>query len=85
MTQHDKATQLHTESIVIDCLNVSNWQQPEVFANLRRGGLTAINATIAVWENFTETLDAIACWYLRFERYADTIIPIRKITDIQRA
>ncbi len=85
MTQHDKATQLHTESIIIDCLNISNWQQPEVFANLRRGGLTTINATIAVWENFTETLDAIACWYLRFERYADTIIPIKDITDIQRA
>ena len=85
MTQHDKATQLYAESIIIDCLNISNWQQPEVFANLRRGGLTAINATIAVWENFTETLDAIARWYLRFERYADTIIPIKDITDIQRA
>ena len=85
MTQHDKATQLHAESIIIDCLNISNWQQPEVFANLRRGGLTAINATLAVWENFTETLDAIARWYLRFERYADTIIPIKDITDIQRA
>ncbi len=85
MTQHDKATQLHTESIIIDCLNISNWQQPEVFANLCRGGLTAINATIAVWENFTETLDAIARWYLRFERYADTIMPIKDITDIQRA
>jgi len=85
MTQHDKATQLHAESIIIDCLNISNWQQPEVFANLRRGGLTVINATIAVWENFTETLDAIARWYLRFERYADTIIPIKDITDIQRA
>ena len=85
MTQHDKATQLHAESIIIDCLNISNWQQPEVFANLRRGGLTVINATIAVWENFTETLDAIARWYRRFERYADTIIPIKDITDIQRA
>ena len=85
MTQLDKATKLHTESIIIDCLNISNWQQPEVFTNLRRGGLTAINATIAVWENFIETLDAIAQWYSRFERYADTIIPIKTMTDIQRA
>ncbi len=85
MTHYDRAAQLHAESVIIDGLNVSNWQEPEVFASLHRGGLTAINATIAVWENFTETLDNIARWYPRFEKYADIIIPARTVADIERA
>ena len=85
MVYHDRAAELHAESIIIDGLNVSNWQEPEVFTHLHQGGLTAINATVAVWENFTETLDNIARWYPRFEKYADIIMPVKTVADIERA
>ena len=79
------AARVHAESVSIDGLNISNWQEPETFAHLNLGGVTAVNATVAVWENFTETLDNIARWYPRFERYADIITPVRAVKDIERA
>ena len=85
MANPEKAAKLHKESIVIDCLNVSNWNDPEVFAGIHRGGVTASNATIAIWENFTETLDNIAQWYLKFDKYADIIMPIKTVADIKKA
>ena len=85
MVHSDKAAKLHTESIIIDGLNISNWDSPDVFVKLRQGGLTTINATIAIWENFTEAPDNIARWYLRFEKYADTIMPIKTAADIEKA
>ncbi|MFC1912400.1 dipeptidase [Chloroflexota bacterium] len=85
MNISEKAAKLHKESIVIDCLNISNWNDPEVFAGIHRGGVTATNATIACWENFEETIDTIAQWYLKFDKYADIIMPIRTVADIRKA
>ena len=34
----DAAKQLYREAIVIDCLNVSNWESPAVFQSLYAGG-----------------------------------------------
>ena len=85
MTNPDKAAQLHTESTIIDCLGVNNWNDPEVFAGIHRGGVTATNATIAVWENFTETIDNIARWYPKFDKYANIIMPIKTVADIRKA
>ena len=86
MAGQDKAARLHDESIIIDGLNVSNWQNPESFDQLKQGGLTAINATIAVWQNFPETVDAIARWhYLMFRRFSDKIMPVKTVADIKKA
>ena len=85
MVYQDKAAKVHAESIVIDGLNISNWQESETFSHLNQGGVTAINATVAVWENFPETLDNIARWYPRFEEYSDIIMPARTAADIERA
>ena len=85
MVYQDRAAKVHAESIVIDGLNISNWQEPETFSHLNQGGVTAINATVAVWENFPETLDNIARWYPRFEEYSDIIMPARTAADIERA
>ena len=52
MLMRDEAKRLYDQAIVIDGLNVSNWESPNVYAHLRAGNLTAIGATIAVWENF---------------------------------
>ncbi len=85
MTNAEKAAKLHKESIIIDSLNVSNWDEREVFAGMHKGGVTASNATIAVWENFTETLDNIARWYIKFDKYSDIIMPIKTADDVRKA
>jgi membrane dipeptidase len=75
---------LHEQLIVVDGLIVSNWG-PEVFRALRTGGITAANATCAVWENARQTLDNIAQWLGWFDRHADLLMPVRRTGDILAA
>jgi membrane dipeptidase len=75
---------LHTESIIIDGLNISVWDR-ETFSKLRIGGITAINATTACWENFRDSIQNIKKWNRRFETFSDYIIPIRNVEDIIKA
>ncbi|MBI4608694.1 MAG: membrane dipeptidase [Candidatus Rokubacteria bacterium] len=75
---------LHETLIVVDGLIVSNWG-PDVFKALRAGGITATNATCAVWENARQTLDNIAQWLGWFERHADLIMPVHRTDDIAAA
>ena len=79
------SNQLYRDSLVIDGLNVSNWDSAGVYDSLRSGGVSAINATIATWENFSETLDAIKCWGPRFDRHGKLIVPVRTVDDILMA
>lgn len=85
MNHQDKAAQLHSESIVIDGLNISDWDDPEVFVGIHRGGVTATNATIAILDSFAETVDAIARWHLRLSKYANMIVPVKTVADIEKA
>ena len=78
------AEQLYHESIVIDGLNVSNWDSPAVFDNLRAGNLTAISATVATWENFPQTMDHLTAWIHRF-RQRDDILQVHTVADIYAA
>jgi membrane dipeptidase len=71
--------------LTIDGLNTSLWGQRGVFEDLVTGGVTAINATIAIWDDFESTLAAIAGWYGIFEQYSDLIRPVRSIADIHDA
>ncbi len=48
----DRARALYDGAIVIDGLNVSNWDSPAVYASLQKGRITAISATLATWEGF---------------------------------
>jgi membrane dipeptidase len=84
MDLNERAHQLHAASIIIDGLEISQWSE-EVFLNLRRGGLTAINATVAVIEGFSETIESISRWYRMFEQYHSLIRPVRTVQDIDRA
>jgi membrane dipeptidase len=78
------AAQLHAESIIIDGLNVSRWSE-DVFRGWQRGGLTALNATLAVWQHFQGTIDEIATWHGYFRRHDDLLQPILTAEDILRA
>ena len=76
---------VYDESIVIDGLNVSRWDSPHVYESLEAGGVTAINATIAVWEGFRETMDNVESWLHRFKAYGNTLTHATSVADIIRA
>ena len=76
---------IYDDSIVIDGLNVSNWDSRAVYDSLSNGRVTAINATIAVWEGFHETLDNTSAWMRRFQEQSATLSQVRTADDILRA
>ncbi|MFO1057347.1 MAG: dipeptidase [Dongiaceae bacterium] len=78
------AGSLHDEAIVIDGLIISNFSRA-VFADMRRGGLTAANCTCAVWENFRGATDNLARWQRWFAENDDLILQVRSTADILRA
>ncbi len=78
------AAQLHRESIIIDGLVVSEWSR-EVFEALHAGGLTAINATVAVWEHCRDTMDNIAAMLKLLDECGDLAVQVRTAADILAA
>ncbi len=85
MTSGPTAEEVYRDAVVIDGLNVSRWGSPAVYDSLHAGGVTAINATIAIWEGYEQTLDNIAGWLRRFREHGDLISQARSVEDIQRA
>jgi membrane dipeptidase len=80
----ERAARLHQEAYVIDGLNISKWSE-EQFQRMKAGGVTAANCTIAVWENFRETISEIAAWHVHFRSHAGLIRPVQSVDDIHRA
>ena len=52
------AQSLHDDAIVIDGLIIAKWGR-DLLEDMRRGGLTAANCTVSVWEGFQATVDNI--------------------------
>ena len=75
---------LHQDAIVIDGLIVSNWSRA-VFADMRRGGVTAANCTCSIWEGFQATMDNIARWKHWFAEHGDLLLQVHEVADIARA
>ncbi len=50
---------LHEDAIVIDGLIIAKWDRA-IFEDMRRGGLSAANCTVSVWEGFADTVKNIA-------------------------
>ena len=69
---------------VIDACQYANWNRT-IFEQMREGGVTCVNATIAYWENTRETLTRIAEWRRLFAANAALIMPVKSFTDIRRA
>lgn len=74
----------HEELIVFDGLIVANWS-PEVFADMRRGGVTAANCTCCVWEGFAGTMANVARWNAWFRAHGDLIVKARGTADVRAA
>ena len=79
------AVQLHADSIIIDGLNASNFMDERVLERLQRGGVTAVNATIAAWQGPAETLAIIDDVSKLIEARADIVMPVRTVADIAAA
>ena len=55
-----------------------------MFERLRAGNITAINATVATWENFVQTMAHLAAWMRRFRERQD-IVQVKETADIHAA
>jgi membrane dipeptidase len=77
--------QLHSGAVVIDGLNISHWSDETVYRHLQEGGITATNASVAVWEGTRQTLQNIGRFYRDFEVYSKYIRPVTSVADIHAA
>ncbi|MBT0961899.1 dipeptidase [Denitromonas iodatirespirans] len=78
------AREVHNSAVVIDGLIIAKWNR-ELFEDMRRGGLTAANCTVSVWEDFQATVDNIAMVNRLMTENADLVIPVRTTADIAAA
>jgi len=84
MSVTERARELHQRSIIIDGLEVSNWKAG-VFGNMHRGGLTAVNATVAIIEGFLKTMENIAWWRRALEEESGLITQVTTTAGIRAA
>jgi membrane dipeptidase len=77
-------TSLHDSLTVTDGLVISKWSRA-VFADMRKGGLSAANCTCSIWEGFVDTMRNIAQWKRWFADNTDLITPARTTVYIRRA
>ncbi|MBZ9540319.1 dipeptidase [Modicisalibacter tunisiensis] len=75
---------LHDDAIVIDGLIIAKWNR-ELFEDMRKGGLTAANCTVSVWEGFQATVDNIVRTNALMAESSDLVRPVRTTADITRA
>lgn len=77
-------TTLHQDALVIDGLIIAKWSR-EVFDDMRRGGLSAANCTVSVWEGFQDTVGNIAEMKKQIRDYSDILTLVRSTEDVRRA
>lgn len=78
------AREVHDSAIVIDGLIIAKWNR-ELFEDMRRGGLTAANCTVSVWEGFQATVDNIVMVNRLMADSTDLVMPVRTAADIGKA
>ncbi|MCK0713829.1 dipeptidase [Chromohalobacter sarecensis] len=78
------AQALHDDAIVIDGLIIAKWNR-ELLEDMRRGGLTAANCTVSVWEGFQATVDNIVQTNALLAASDDLVRPVHTTADITRA
>ena len=76
--------ELHDDAIIIDGLIIAKWNR-ELLEDMRRGGLTAANCTVSVWEGFQATVDNIVASNALMAECSELVRPVRTTADITRA
>ncbi len=75
---------LHNDAIIIDGLIIAKWDK-SIFEDMRRGGLTAANCTVSVWEGFTQTVSNIADMKKLIRENVQHVSLVRTTADIRAA
>jgi membrane dipeptidase len=75
---------LHQQTIVIDGLIISKWDR-SVFEDMKKGGLSAANCTVSVWEGFQDTVNNIAEMKRLIRANDDLLTLVRDSGDIVKA
>ncbi|MEH6824936.1 MAG: dipeptidase [Motiliproteus sp.] len=78
------AIELHNDAIVIDGLIIAKWNR-SLFEDMRKGGLTAANCTVSVWEGFQNTVNNIVEMNALIKDNADLVTKVHTTADILRA
>ncbi|MGE8063226.1 dipeptidase [Pseudomonas sp. NPDC089547] len=78
------ARDLHDDSIVIDGLIIAKWNR-ELFEDMRKGGMTAANCTVSVWEGFQKTIDNVGASQKLIRENSDLVMQVRTTADISKA
>ncbi|RQW62193.1 dipeptidase [Vibrio viridaestus] len=76
--------ELHDDAIVIDGLVIAKWDR-DLFVDMRKGGLTAANCTVSVWEGFQNTVNNIVAMNNLIEDNSDIVLKVKCTDDIRRA
>ena len=72
------------DRLLIDGCEINNWDA-ETIEELRRGGVDAVQATCAVWEDARGAIGRLLDWRDRFERHADAVVPAHSAADVEAA
>ncbi|MCC7276584.1 MAG: dipeptidase [Alphaproteobacteria bacterium] len=75
---------LHQDAIVVDGLIMADFGR-EAFQAMKDGGLSAVNCTCCLWEDFPTTMKAVAQWKAWLAEHADLILQVHTTADIRRA
>ncbi|NVK41941.1 MAG: membrane dipeptidase [Oceanospirillaceae bacterium] len=78
------AAELHQDAIIIDGLIIAKWNR-ELFEDMKKGGLTAANCTVSVWEGFQNTINTIVEVNQLMQANSDLVLPVHSVRDIRRA
>jgi len=71
-------------SPIVDSLQYAAWSK-KVFRQMRKGGVSAVHATVAYHGSFEEMAREIDAWDRRFREHSDLIFPGRTGDDVRRA
>ena len=75
---------LHDDAIIIDGLIIAKWDR-SIFEDMRRGGLSAANCTVSVWEGFGDTVANIADMKKLIRENSELVSLVRTTGDIAQA
>jgi len=84
--EEERAAKLHKEATIIEgCIMWENLENPEYLDQVRRGGITAANVTVAHWlHDFTAATKRVHHYKELAEKNPD-LLHVRRVEDIQEA
>lgn len=83
-TADANARALHDSAVVFDGLSCSNFSR-SIFEEMRAGGITTVNCSSVLWENFVEGIEYVAAWNRWLNENADILMPVKTVADIASA